>query len=348
MENLVSDLKYPASFVTSVILKNSGLYPKELNELYPAVSLKQFALNRARLERKGLVNQLEKIVDVYDDLNGFSNEMLKEIIYDNITLTPKQLNALYPEVSVYRFNAVRHWLPEIKFANRIVAKERQIEVLRSKADKSVGNYKDKKILQKQMIRIAVAEYIKDSGVTGLIGCLPHIDWNGEVVIEKTVKGNTYLGVANNKYVHEAMQIKQQVLEMKHDIVLKGDTVLGDMYEVLTGYGENSFAHLNLDFCGVLPTQGKTVKYVIDNNLIQVGGYMFLTFQKNVRYVKFGYADLFKKFCKENDKSVTGISDCEYGNDKLLKHFLGENYNLELKIPYQTGSAMVFYAVKRIK
>lgn len=266
MENLLSDLKYPTSFVTSIILKNSGLYPNELNELYPAVSLKQFALNRARLERKGLVKELDKLTDIYNDLSGFSNDELKQIIYANIALKPKELNALFPDISVYRFNAVRHHLPEIKLGNRILAKERQIEVLRSKSDKSVGNYKDKKILQKEMIRVAVAEYIKDSGVTGVIGCLPHIDWNGEVVIENTVKGNTYLAVANNKYVHEAMILKQEVLKMKGEVELKGEAVLGDMYDVLTGYGKNSFAHLNLDFCGVLPTQGKTVKYVIDNVL----------------------------------------------------------------------------------
>ena len=347
MENLLSDLKYPTSFVTSVILKNSGLYPNELNELYPAVSLKQFALNRANLERKGLVKSMPKQV-VEKKINNFVSYFDSEVTDDevrglvqlNLDLKPKQLNIKYPYISTARFNAIRYWLLFDVYAR--LRKEKHIEVLRLKADKKVGNYKDKKILQKQMIRIAVAEYIKDSGITGLIGCLPHIDWNGEVVIENTVKGNTYLAVANNKYVHEAMTLKQELLGFE------GDTVLGDMYDVLTGYGENSFAHLNLDFCGVLPTQGKTVKYVIDNNLIQVGGYMFLTFQKNVRYVKFGYADLFKQFCSENDKSVTGISDCEYGNDKLLNHFLGENYELELKIPYQTGSPMVFYAVKRIK
>jgi len=339
-----SVLNYPTSFITSLVLKNKDLSPIRLNEIYPSIDEIVFTKNRKSLERLGLVPEItiKGVNNLYDkvvksnnrldnDKTEFTNDEVRAIIEDNITLLPKQLNALYPTISSARFNGIRHYLPEIT-----------IERCRKNYYKSVEKYKDKGFEGKNLIRDFVAKTVAESGVYGLIGCLPHFDWLGEVAIDNLCVGNEYVGVANNNYVFKGADIKKDLLG------LNATMEYGDMLDMISKYSSNSFAHLNMDFCGVMPKQAETVVYGIENDLVRVGGYMFLTFKRVVRKVKYGYySELFNMY-KTFNRPETGLTDSDFANDKLLEYIVGDKFEIVKKIPYQTGSSMVFYAIKRIK
>ena len=326
-----STLNYPTSFVTSVILKNKNVSANELNNLYPAISVSNFKTNRKRLVRLGLVSiDEEKIQKVYT-LNNTEvpTDEVKKLIYKDLKLMPKQLNILYPNISTARFNAIRHYLPEIK-----------VKRYKNKHSKN-GRYFERDYDSKKNIRKEVAKRIFASGVFGLIPVLPHFDWLGEVAINELTDKNYYLGIADDELVVKGATIQKDLLG------INGEMVLGDMFEVLKKYPSNSFAHIGMDFCGVLPTQIDCVKYAMENNLVQVNGYIFLTVKRIVRVCKNGYMREYNIHRAMNTPD-TNLKDSDYANGEFLKDNLLDNYELVDTIKYQTGSPMNFYAIKRIK
>ena len=323
---------YPTSYVTSVILKNKELSVNELHELHPTISTKQFGAIRKRLVRQGLV--LEVIMKKFDNVLSINNtevptDEVKKLIYKDFKLMPKQLNMLYPNISTARFNAIRHYLPEIK-----------VQRYKNKHSKN-GRYFERDYDSKKNIRKEVAKRIFASGVFGLIPVLPHFDWLGEVAINELTDKNYYLGIADDELVVKGATIQKDLLG------INGEMVLGDMFEVLKKYPSNSFAHIGMDFCGVLPTQIDCVKYAMENNLVQVNGYIFLTVKRIVRVCKNGYMKEYNTYRAMNTPD-TNLKDSDYANGEFLKDNLLDNYELVDTIKYQTGSPMTFYAIKRIK
>ena len=204
-----------------------------------------------------------------------------------------------------------------------------------------GKYFERDYDSKKNIRKEVAKRIFASGVFGLIPVLPHFDWLGEVAIDKLTDKNYYLGIADDDLVVKGATIQKELLG------INGEMVLGDMFEVLKKYPSNSFAHIGMDFCGVLPTQIDCVKYAMENNLVQVGGYIFLTVKRIVRYCTNDNMKVYNMFRAMNTPD-TNLVDSDYANGKFLEANLLDNYELVDTEKYQTGSPMVFYAIKRIK
>jgi hypothetical protein len=333
---------YSSAYVTSLILNNKTLGVDKLNELYPEITLKQFAINRSHLQKKGLVEFQYPIskINKANSINGYDYDEIREIILNNPDLKPKQLNELVPEVCWRVFTGLRKGVFADEYKTTRLYKE--VENYRKAYLKSLSKnaYVDKDFEGKNDVRKRVGELVSESGVFGLIGCLPHFDWLGEVFINKYSKNNTYLGIANNLNVFSGANIKKDLLG------LVGSMAFGDLYDVISQYPSNSFAHINMDFCGVLPKQAKSVAYAIDNDLVQVGGYLFLTFTQRVRkVVKGDYALIFNTYRKMNNTKMT---NSDFANDELLKDLMGDKFTLVEKIPYKTKSPMVFYAIKRVK
>lgn len=331
MEN--STLVYPTSFVTSVILKNKDVSANELNNLYPDISVSNFKNNQKRLVRLGLVSSsiVEKKIEKVYTVNNTEvpRDEVKKLIYKDLKLTPKELNKLYPHISTFRFNGVRHYLPEI-----------QLEQCKKKHSKN-GKYFERDYESKQNIRNEIAKRIFASGVFGVIPVLPHFDWLGEIAINELTDKNYYLGIADDELVVKGATIKKELLG------INGEMVFGDMFEVLKKYPSNSFAHIGMDFCGVLPTQIDCVKYAMENNLVQVNGYIFLTVKRVVRLCKNGYMKEYNTYRAMNTPD-TNLKDSDYANGEFLKVNLLDNYELVDTIKYETGSLMTFYAIKRVK
>lgn len=348
METTFSTLNYSTGFVSSLILRNKELTSDELNEVYPAITTKQFGVNRGKLQKKGLVNAIEvtrkspkKINYGYSLLdNNVTDDEVRGLINLNPTLMPKQLSEKYPHITWQKFNAVRYWLNVDTYA--IKRMEKRIEEIRKVVDRKPNAYRQKNEGKKDYIRNVVAQLIYESGIYGVIPCLPHIDCFGEVAINKLTDQNTYVGIGNDELVVEAMTLKKELLG------LSMETYYGDMLSYLQQFNSTSFAHIGMDFCGVMPIQIYSVVYAIENDLVPIGGYLFLTFQRIVRIAKKGYyAELWNMF-KELKPSYLEMTDSDFANDMLLKMVIGDKYELVKEEKYQSGVPMIFYAIKRIK
>jgi hypothetical protein len=325
---------YSSAYVTSLILNNKTLGVDKLNELYPEITLKQFAINRSHLQKKGLVEfqyPISKIKKA-NSLNGYDREEIVAIIKDNLSLTPKQLHKLVPDISWQTFNGIRHYLPEIV-----------LQRLKKNHLKKNSKYIEKNFESKDEIRKIVAKRIFESCVYGVIPVLPHFDWLGEVAINQLIKNNYYLGIANDMDVFKGASIQKELLG------INGTMVFGDMHDILTKYKSNSFAHIGMDFCGVLPNEILTLEYAMQNDLVQVGGYMFLTVTRTVRKIVNGYAKEFMSYVNMNTPE-TKMTNSEFANDKMIKARFENNdkYVLVDEIPYDTDSQMMFYSIKRVK
>lgn len=344
-------LNYSTGFVSSLILRNKELNSFELNEVYPAISVNQFGVNRSKLQKKGLVNVIEVTRKVRKKLNfslldndvtndKVTDDEVRDLIKLNSTLMPKQLSEKYPYITWQKFNAVRYWLNVDDYA--IKRMEKRIEEIRQIVDRKPNAYRQKNMGKKDDIRNIVAQLIYESGIFGVIPCLPHIDCLGEVAINKLTDQNTYVGIGNKELVVEAITLKKELLG------LSMETYYGDMLSYLQQFNSTSFAHIGMDFCGVMPIQIYSVVHAIENNLVPIGGYLFLTFQRIVRIAKKGYyAELWNMF-KELKPSYLDMSKSDFANHMLLNMVIGDKYERVKEIRYQSGVPMIFYAIKRIK
>jgi hypothetical protein len=348
MNTTFSTLNYSTGFVSSLILRNQELNAYELNETYPAISIIQFGINRGKLQKKGLVSPIKLVRRGTKKLNlGYSlldnnvtNEEVEALIKLNATLMPKQLSEKYPHITWQKFNAVRYWLNVDVYDTK--RKEKRIEEIRQIVDRKPNAYRQKNEGKKQEIRNIVAQLIYDSGIYGVIPCLPHIDCLGEVVINELTDKNTYVGIGNKELVVEAMGLKKELLG------LSMETYYGDMLSYLQQFNSTSFAHINMDFCGVMPIRIYSVVHAIENNLVPIGGYLFLTFERIVRMAKKGYYAELWNFFKNSKPSYLEMTNSDFANDMLLTFVMGDKYKVIKKEKYQSGVPMVFYAIKRIK
>jgi hypothetical protein len=350
MDTTFSTLNYSTGFVSSLILRNQELTPYELNEIYEVISVNRFGINRSKLQKNGLVSPIEVTKKVRKKLNfslldnDVTNEEVEALIKLNATLMPKQLSEKYPHITWQKFNAVRYWLNRDYYAIKrmVKSKENRIEEIRQIVDRKPNAYKQKNEGKKQEIRNIVAQLIYESGIYGVIPCLPHIDCLGEVVINKLTDKNTYVGIGNKELVVEAMGLKKELLD------LPMECFYGDMFDFLSQYKNTSFAHIIMDFCGVMPIQMKSVAYAIEHDLVPIGGYLFLTFERIVRKAKNGYYAELWNFFKNSKPSYLDMTDSDFANGMLLTFVMGDKYKLIKKEKYQSGVPMIFYAIKRIK
>jgi hypothetical protein len=351
METNFSTLNYSTGFVSSLILRNQELTPYELNEIYEVISVNRFGINRSKLQKNGLVSPIEVTKKVRKKLNfslldndvtneEVTDDYVKDLIKLNPTLIPKQLSEKYPYITWQKFNANRVWLNRDYYATK--RKENRIEEIRQIVDRKPNAYKQKNEGKKQEIRNIVAQLIYESGIYGVIPCLPHIDCLGEVAINKLTDQNTYVGIGNKELVVEAMGLKKELLG------LSMETYYGDMLSYLQQFNSTSFAHINMDFCGVMPIRIYSVVHAIENNLVPIGGYLFLTFERIVRMAKKGYYAELWNFFKNSKPSHLDMSKSDFANHMLLTFVIGDKYELVNEIRYQSGVPMIFYAIKRIK
>ena len=268
-----------------------------------------------------------------------TKEQIIELIKLHPDLKPKQLNQLYPYISTAKFVANHYWLNHKSYEKKRL--DKLVSVYSDLVNSMDGGYEDKGYNVKDLVRDKVAGYIFRSGIYGLIGTLPHIKCLTEQKIYDLTQEVTFLGIDKDPYVVKGMDCQRKALE------LPMKCVVGEVLDVICSYSENSFGHLFLDYCGAMPTQCKSLVYAIENNLVKKNGYIFLTFQRAVRLCKGKYFDIWESYSKSLPMGYTG-SKSDYANDKLLEFIIGDKFTLVEKFSYQTGSPMVFYAIKRIK
>ena len=340
MEMQISTLSYSDALVDSLILTNGTLSVNELNELYPAIDIKKFTSYRKRLVNKGLVDNIKSIPKTKKVcVSGYTNDEIRTVILNNPTLKPKELNALVPDVSWERFSTLRYWLFRNEYRSKLIDKK-LAEIHKIVSEKN-NSYVDDKFQVKEDNRNIMATMVYESGIYGLIPSLSHIDCLVERKLNVLTDKNTFLNIDRDKLVIEGAKLTME----KYN--LKGSAVCGDMLDVLKKYKENDFAHIFMDFCGSLPIQGETLDYVIKNNLVGVGGYIFLTISNAVRKVVNGYAKEFNSY----GASYTVNEECtltQFANVLMLKSIMSDKFIEVVKKPYQTKSPMLFYVMQRVK
>ena len=144
---------------------------------------------------------------------------------------------------------------------------------------SNNSYANKKGEKKKDARLIMTHHVSTSGVYGVVGTLPHEDWEIEQMIEAIAPGNSYLGVERDFATHK---IAKSNLRKLKKTGFMGATRFGDMSEIIYGRNEGTYGHLLLDYCGNLVTFRKEIEYAINNNLLQVNGVMAVTISKPIR------------------------------------------------------------------
>jgi hypothetical protein len=291
------------------------------------------------------VNSRERIKQTMSNVNKHyeqvevTKEYIRSLISKHPNLSPTQLNELYPNISIPTFRANHRWANEE--LNKLNRRDKRIAEIHKLVSKKNSSYVDKHYAVKEENRVQMATMVYESGLYGLIPSLSHIDCLGERKLEALTDKNTFLNIDRDELVVEGATLTMQ----KYG--LKGSAVCGDMLSVLKNYGENDFAHIFMDFCGSLPIQGTTLDYVIENNLVGVGGYIFLTISNAVRKVVNGYAREFNSYGALHTSNMT-CSKTYFINKLMLKSMMRDKFIEVVDKPYQTDSPMLFYVMKRVK
>lgn len=227
-------------------------------------------------------------------------------------------------------------------------KEASIEVAepkkrgrKPKDDKNT--YKNETGANKAIAREKMANIIIKSGVQGIVPTLPNTNWAIELMIEKSVKGNSFLGVERNPLTFKKMRTNLKQLRKNNE--LSGETHLGNIAEVIFGKNENSYAHLILDYCGNLVTIRKELEYAIQNNVVAVGGVMAVTFAKPIRGID-------AESLKLLDLAVENNTDSRCASDKAIEAYFykitGFTHKVVEFFHYRDTSPMTLVLIKRIK
>lgn len=161
---------------------------------------------------------------------------------------------------------------------------------------------------------------------------------------------TFLGVEYNEEVYRRLQ--------KHlaKSTLKMDTYNGKLGDVLERSKANDFAHIVMDYCGQLATFADDIITAVQNNLVVVGGsiYITLNLRANVYHLDFyneilGLSSITKEELEKGQYLKTVI-------DSFLKRLCGFNYSFEKPFFYRDtledgrklGANMVLLTITRLK
>jgi hypothetical protein len=166
-----------------------------------------------------------------------------------------------------------------KLTNAIANVKESLNVLKNVASivtKSTNTYTNHNGENKEKARIKMANYIINSGVVGVIATLANTLWLIEQKIANQLPEMEFISAEIDEPTYITM--KQNLKKL----ALKAKTYFGKIGDLIFGKVEDSYAHLILDYCGMLPTFSKEIEYVINNNVIKVGGIMAITFGKPIR------------------------------------------------------------------
>jgi hypothetical protein len=240
--------------IQKFILENPKLTSKEISNKL-GIKMNRVAGNRAALKRSGRlkVSDLSKI-STQKRKRKLSNKDLKDLV---LKLGKKNLH--YKEIakqSGASMATIYRWL--------------------GKSKKTKNTYTNENGIYKEMARNKMAKYIVDSDVVGLVPTLPHIACTIEKKILLEEPNYTFLGVECDKPTYNAL--RKTVRTEKLPIT----THYGKISNVIYGEIEGVYAHLILDYCGMLPTFSKELEYAINNKIVKRGGIIAMTFAKPIR------------------------------------------------------------------
>lgn len=218
----------------------------------------------------------------------------------------------------------------------------EIEKYRVRTGKNT--YANHKGLNKDIARSKWVKYIIESGLSGNLISLMNTEVSGEREILNALPDMKITGVECDKPTLN--NLRQVIRKAKLPIEAK----FGFVHEFMYGVESDTYAHMILDYCGCLSTKTKELEYTINNNLVQVGGYIALTIKREIRQTN---SDNAKRLLSlTNTISNVGIydrvTDSEKLNEIYVQKLLGFNYQLVEVFNYRDTTNMTLFMIKRIK
>lgn len=192
---------------------------------------------------------------------------------------------------------------------------------------------------KEKARNKMANYVIGSGIIGIVPTLPNTEWVIEQKIDSKLRGVEFLGVECNEPTFNIMKTNLRTTK------LKAKTHFGFIGELMYGKLENTYAHLILDYCGMLPTMSKEIEYAINNDIIKIGGFMAITFAKPIRGTDI-QSEKIKSLSAINNTDDRCVSD--KGVEAYFNKVTGWNYQVVEFFYYQDTYPMTLVMIKRIK
>jgi hypothetical protein len=212
----------------------------------------------------------KKIIRAIKKNPTFSNKEIADKVSDT-----------WQRVASVRVNAVKNGLlPE------------SANITESKSTYVAGKYTNEDGENKELCRDLVVTDFVNSGVVGTILSLS----SDNCIVEKkiTSTGLDYNFICPEKHRPTFRKLQEKVASEELPIV----PYYGKFSDKLFTVDRNTYAHIFADYCGSLETHKNEIKYIFDNNLVRVGGYIAITV--SVRGTLFN-GNLFDRLGNVDDK-----------------------------------------------
>jgi len=197
--------------------------------------------------------------------------------------------------------------------------------------------------QKDIARDKMASYIKKSGVVGVVPSLMYVNTIIEENVLKTLPNMEFIGIDDNPKVIK--ELKSNIKRKKLPITAK----VCKISEMIYGVDSDSYAHLILDYCGNLFTFTKEIEHAIDNNIVQVGGTIAVTFSKTMRSGNGQNADFIRSLSNTISNNVDDFRcDANRQNEAYFYNIIGRNYAVREFFNYRDTSPMMLVILQRVK
>lgn len=240
------------------------------------------------------------------------NEKIRKVIAKYPKLSNKEISAKVKGSSVYQVSAIRTWINKADVMHgRINTKVSKPTV---KSDYKVGTYTNEGGVNKEVCRNLVVSDIINSGVTGTILSLSADNCIVEKKIVESGLPYDFVCPEMDKETYKKLKVKVS----KEDLPII--PYFGRFSDKLFNVDSNRYAHIFADYCGSLETYRREIKFIFDNNLVRVGGFVAITC--SVRGTLFN-GNLFDSLANDDDKdkrckTVKGV-------EAFFNRILGLNY-----------------------
>lgn len=193
---------------------------------------------------------------------------------------------------------------------------------------------------KQKARLRMEGGVTSSGVTGTVLTLPHIGCTIEKMILDKNDGFDFIGCEIDKATYHGM--RKTIRNEKLPITPHH----GAISDMIYGVDSNTYAHMILDYCGSIVTFDKELRYAIQNNLVQIGGTIAVTFSKRGHYDP---NNIIKKLANTVKNFEDGRGEMIRGVEAYFHKVVGFDYDITEIFEYQDKgkSPMVLVRIKRM-
>lgn len=197
--------------------------------------------------------------------------------------------------------------------------------------------------QKVLAREKMINYITKTGLEGIVPSLMFTNTYIEETILKTLPKMEFIGVDDNPKV--ISQLKKNIRAKKLPITTK----IGKISELIYGVDADSYGHLILDYCGNLFTFTKEIEHAIDNDIVQVGGIIAITFSKTMRSGNGQNADFIRSLSSTISNNVDDFRcDADRQNESYFYNIIGRKYAVREFFHYHDTSPMSLVIIQRVK